>query len=102
MNISVYVCMCLFCLLVSVWALPPHSFFSPVLLLTPVVKYVYVHFWIFVRKLVMLISHCVLQLYQGDSLRKRWDVFMQMAARMKIGLNRAETRKTLYRYVLNV
>lgn len=48
----------------------PRPFVSLVLPLTPVVKYVYVHFWILVGKLVMLISHSVLQLHQGDSLRK--------------------------------
>lgn len=31
---------------------------------------VYVNFWIFVRKLVMLISHYLLQLQQGDSMKK--------------------------------
>lgn len=67
---------------------------SPYFLLTPVVKYVYVHFWIIVRKVVMLISHCVLQLHQGDSLRKGGMFFMQMAVRMKIGLNRAKNKET--------
>lgn len=60
-SVCVYVCTCLFCL--------PTTLFPP-LLWTPVVEYVYVHFWNFVRKLVMLISHCVLQLHQGDSLKK--------------------------------
>lgn len=65
------------------------SFLSLVCLLTPVVKYVYVRFWILVRKLVMLISHCVLQRHQGDSSRKG-GMFL-----CKWRLNGAATRKRL-------
>lgn len=65
------------------------SFLSLVCLLTPVVKYVYVRFWILVRKLVMLISHCVPQRHQGDSSRKG-GMFL-----CKWRLNGAATRKRL-------
>lgn len=58
-------------------------------LLTPVVKYVYVRFWILVRKLVMLISHCAPQRHQGDSSRKG-GMFL-----CKWRLNGAATRKRL-------
>lgn len=41
----------------------------------------------------MLISHCLLQLHQGDGTEKRWDVFAQTAARTKLDLT--ETREIL-------
>lgn len=70
---------------------PPHDLLSPYLLLTPVVKYVYVHFWILVRELVMLISHRVMQLHQGDSLRRGGMFFMQIDVAIRTGLNLAVT-----------
>lgn len=66
--VCIYACLC--SLFGCLWPPPPHPFLFPIFLLMPAVKYVYVNFWIFVRKLVMLRSHYLLQLHQGDSMKK--------------------------------
>lgn len=89
-SVDVQVCVCS--------ASSAASFCFPHTSPTPVLKYVSVHFWILVGKLVMLISHCVLQRHQGDSLKKSGMFFMQM----KLGMKLKEGKHGLYRYAPSV